>query len=138
MIRNDLKSGTPVLYVKGTNHIELGIIKRRNNTDDGYFVRYHTGDTAASTPDRLLAPIENVYAFQVIRKDVNNEIQSQKARRIAHEVIKKLEEYVGIHYGDQLLNNGSEGDEDFTKGLLGDSYYNLEDIITRAIEEYED
>jgi len=91
MKREDCKIGLPVIYVKGDNHLELGIIKSFNS-EGVPFVCYHMGSTAACTPYHMLRPLFNNYAFQIIRKDVNNEMKTQKARRIAYAIIERLEE----------------------------------------------
>ena len=41
--------GELFVYVNG-DRWELGMVKRPNNTGDGYFCWYSTGDTAANTP----------------------------------------------------------------------------------------
>ena len=48
------KAGELFVYVNG-DRWELGMVKRENNTGDGYFCYYSTGDTAANTP------IENMH-----------------------------------------------------------------------------
>ena len=102
------KPGDIIIYRNGDRH-ELGEVKRPSA--NGYFVRYHTGDTAANTPHELIIPIQNAYAFQIIRKDVNNEIQTQKAREIAARILEYFP-------------------------FKGDEYYKYEDIITSIIENY--
>lgn len=104
-----------LIYVKSAEHAELGEVKRENNDGSGYFVRYHMGDTAANTPKELLVPITNAYAFQIIRKDVNNEIQTQKARQIANRIIETV-----------------------MPRLTGEKYYEAEDAITEIIENYKE
>jgi len=133
-MKKQFKKGQAIIYLKEDNSsgVELGIIKRRNNTNNGYFVNYHTGDTAANTPDHLITDIQNDYAFQIIRKDVNNEIQSQKARRMASEIINQLKEHVENNFGEQLFNE----EEKSTEGLFGDAYYSWENIITQIIEDF--
>ena len=103
MKREDCKVGMPVLYVKGENHVELGIIKSFNS-EGVPFVCYHIGSTAACTPYHMLKPIFNEYAFQIIRKDVNNEIESQKARRIAAAIIEHLESFCIEELGSNLID----------------------------------
>ena len=114
----EYKIGQAVLYIKGKDHVELGIISSFNNVGEP-FVRYHTGSTAACTPLHMLQPIANDYAFQIIRKDVNNEIQLQKARRMACHIIETVIEPA---YGDSC----------------GEAYYKLEDGITDTIEEFKE
>ena len=43
------KTGELFVYVNG-DRWELGMVKRPNNTGDGYFCWYSRGDTAANTP----------------------------------------------------------------------------------------
>lgn len=55
-----IKPGDVVLYKRrGCDSYELGIVKSRNYRDDGWFVYYSGGDTAASTPDDCLFEFEN-------------------------------------------------------------------------------
>lgn len=111
LTREDCYVGMPVLYYKSDSHVELGIISSFNS-DGVPFVRYHTGSTAACTPYYLLRKIQNDYAFQIIRKDVNNELETQKARRIAKAVIEFLDKV--------------------------NDYSPLENIITKTIENYKE
>lgn len=63
------KAGDVVLCQKGDS-FELGTVKRV--CDDGSgdcFVWYHTGDTAARTRAEDLRKIENLYAFEIRRKN---------------------------------------------------------------------
>ncbi|MCM1130118.1 MAG: hypothetical protein NC310_00445 [Roseburia sp.] len=68
------KVGEIVIYQNGDSY-ELGVVKEvRVKTDwngkpaYGYFVYYHTGDTAAMTDEYLLHKIANSYAFEIRRK----------------------------------------------------------------------
>lgn len=98
MKREDCKVGMPVLYVKGNSHVELGIVKSFNS--EGIpFVLYHTGSTAACTPYDMLKPLFNGYVFQIIRKDVNNEMKTQKARRMAIEIIRVVRDMYDVIEG---------------------------------------
>lgn len=94
MKQEDIKVNMPVLYVKGNDHYELGIVKRL--TPNGAFVRYHMGDTAANTPAYLLQPLQNSYAFQIIRKDVNNDIETSHALQLAVHIVENLEGLVSL------------------------------------------
>lgn len=107
-----------VIYQNG-NSFELGIIKRKANDPNTYFVRYHMGDTAACTHARNLHKIQNSYVFQIIRKDVNKDINTQKARMMANDMIKTIIE--------PLLGEVIKGKE----------YSDLEDQITDFIEIYQ-
>lgn len=107
-----------VIYQNG-NQFELGVVKSKANQDDEYFVRYHMGDTAACTHAINLHKIHNSYVFQVIRKDVNSDITTQKARMMANDLIETIIE--------PFLQAGIEGDE----------YYELEDRLTDFIESYQ-
>lgn len=46
------------VYVNGDKW-ELGMVKRPNNTGDGYFCWYSRGDTAANTPLRCMHKLAN-------------------------------------------------------------------------------
>ena len=64
--KKDFKEGEHVVYIgmtpeKEIYSIEIGKIKRLCN--DGAFVYYHTGDTAAKTLYRDLYKIKNEYAI---------------------------------------------------------------------------
>lgn len=50
--------GELFVYVNG-DRWELGMVKRPNNTGDGYFCWYSTGDTAANTPVDHMHKLEN-------------------------------------------------------------------------------
>ena len=50
--------GELFVYVNG-DRWELGMVKRPNNTGDGYFCWYSTGDTAANTPTRCMHKLAN-------------------------------------------------------------------------------
>ena len=52
------KTGELFVYTNGDKW-ELGQVKRENNTGDGYFCYYSTGDTAASTPLRCMHKLAN-------------------------------------------------------------------------------
>lgn len=64
--KNDFKQGEYVVYIgmtpdKEIYAIEVGKIKRL--CDNGAFVYYHTGDTAAKTDYKDLYKIKNEYAI---------------------------------------------------------------------------
>ena len=50
-----------VIYLNGDS-VELGLIKRV--VDDGAFVWYHGGETAAKTPFECMRPLRNAYAIK--------------------------------------------------------------------------
>lgn len=65
--KNDFKEGEYVVYIGMTPEkeiyaVEVGKIKRL--CDDGAFVYYHTGDTAAKTNYKDLYKIKNAYAIK--------------------------------------------------------------------------
>ena len=62
---NKFEIGEVVLYQNG-ERFELGVVK--SIRENGYFVNYHTGDTAALTNERDLHKIANSYAFEIRRK----------------------------------------------------------------------
>lgn len=64
--KKDFKEGEYVVYIGMTPEkeiyaVEIGKIKRL--CDDGAFVCYHTGDTAAKTNYKDLYKIKNAYAI---------------------------------------------------------------------------
>lgn len=64
--KNDFKEGEYVVYIgmtpdKEIYAVEIGKIKRL--CDNGAFVYYHTGDTAAKTDYKDLYKIKNEYAI---------------------------------------------------------------------------
>lgn len=111
---NMFKRGDIVLHCLHDT-CKLGEVKSVKSSGDLYYVRYHSGDTATLTEEALLQPIDNIDAFQVIRKDVNNDIQTQKARRIANKILETI-----------------------APPLKGSSYYKYEDMITKILEEYKE
>ena len=116
MRQQDIRLGQAVLYVKGVKHIELGIVKSFSAKGDP-FVLYHTGSTAACTPTYMLQPLYNEYAFQIIKKDVNEEYPTQHARQIAAIIIQE--------HLDDLIKCKEDSKEDCIT---------LEDSITKLIE----
>lgn len=54
-----IKPGDWVVYQNGMR-FELGRVVRRNNKDTGWFICYHNGDTATSTPNECLHEIMNL------------------------------------------------------------------------------
>ena len=55
---SEFKAGELFVYVNG-DRWELGMVKRENNSGDGYFCWYHRGDTAANTPTRCMHKLAN-------------------------------------------------------------------------------
>lgn len=131
----EYKPGDAVIYLRGDNsgEVELGIVKRV--TDRGCFVRYHMGDTAAHTPFEFLQPIKNSYAFNIIRKDVNNTYQTQHARQIAASIIDKIEEF--CEDGAPTIKVDLTEHTDDSALIFGTTYYNMEDAFTELIENTE-
>ena len=68
------------LQIKTKEHIELGVITSFNSVGQP-FVLYHTGDTAACTPKRLLQPIFNEYAFIIERVNCRTEFAKVQEKR---------------------------------------------------------
>lgn len=88
-ISGAFKAGDVALY-KWTNgeHYELGVVKKP--CDDGSgdcFVWYHQGDTASRTPYSCLRKIDNLYAFDIRRLRVGEEltIPSEPAEEADHD-----------------------------------------------------
>jgi hypothetical protein len=54
--------GELFIYVNGDRY-EIGKVKRPNNTGDGYFCYYHSGDTAANTPTDRMHKLTNAYTI---------------------------------------------------------------------------
>ena len=52
------ENGELFVYVNG-DRWELGMVKRPNNTGDGYFCWYSRGDTAANTPIECMHKLAN-------------------------------------------------------------------------------
>lgn len=57
---HDFKEGEYIIYVNGDRY-EIGKIKRI--VQDGAFVWYHSGDTAAKTPFDCMHKLENEYVI---------------------------------------------------------------------------
>ena len=55
---SEYRQGELFVYVNG-DRWELGIVKRPNNTGDGYFCWYSRGDTAANTPTDHMHKLDN-------------------------------------------------------------------------------
>lgn len=66
-MRNKFNVGDFVIYKNGDTYY-LGEIKEVLKFRRAYRVWYHTGDTTAITPENMLIPIYNAYAFDIKRK----------------------------------------------------------------------
>ena len=55
--------GELFVYING-DKAEIGKVKRKNNTGDGYFCYYHEGDTAADTPLECMYKLVNNYTIK--------------------------------------------------------------------------
>lgn len=108
-----------VLYKNGERY-ELGIIKevipyerRAYTKQDGIFgaptgelytaykyrVWYHMGDTTALTDEHLLHPVSNAYAFNIVRKQVDKNINHpMTCRSIAAMILDGFEFYGELYY----------------------------------------
>jgi hypothetical protein len=59
-MKNNFKENELIIYQNG-DCFEIGKIKRL--TDDGAFVYYHSGDTAAKTPFSCMHKLSNAYCI---------------------------------------------------------------------------
>ena len=84
-----------------------------------YLVFYHTGNTTALTPEELLIPINNIYAFTIIRKSVEDGIKYSPARQMASRMLGQTELYGEFYYKmEDWLTKFLEGDEhDLPSGI---------------------
>jgi hypothetical protein len=117
MYQSKFKKGEIVLYQNG-NIFELGIIKTVVNAgsqEEGkiaynYRVWYHTGDTTALTHESDLHKITNAYAFNIIRRSANDEIDMNPCRQLAANILTDVPVYE-------------------------ENYYELEDWLTKIFNE---
>ena len=58
MAEDEFTEGELFVYTNG-DRWELGMVKRPNNAEDGYFCWYSTGDTAANTPTSHMHKLAN-------------------------------------------------------------------------------
>lgn len=125
---NKFKVNEIVLYQNG-ERFELGVVKEvlEGNTTitvhpDStrtkevhtykYRVWYHTGDTTALTDECYLHKIENAYAFNIIRKSDNKDIELSPARQLASRILGQLELYGDFYYKvEDWLTDFLEGNE---------------------------
>lgn len=106
---NKFKVNETVLYENG-ERFELGVVKEV--LDNKYRVWYHTGDTTALTDECYLHKIENAYAFNIIRKSANKEIELSPARQLASRILGQLELYGDFYYKvEDWLTDFLEGNE---------------------------
>jgi len=121
MIKSKFKKGEIAIYQNGEN-FEIGEVTEIFNCFDHfeYSLRYHKGDTTARTHEIDLHKIKNNYAFQIIRKDTNNCINTQKARQMACKIIEEVVEPTAL------------------KNLTHELYFLAEDDITKIIEEFQE
>lgn len=59
----EFEEGELFVYING-DKAEIGKVKRKNNTGDGYFCYYSLGDTAANTPVRCMYKLANAYVLK--------------------------------------------------------------------------
>ena len=67
-----IKPGDWVVYQNGSR-FRLRRVVGRNNADNGWFVCYHNGETAASTPDHCLHELENLAGDWIEPKTLGGE-----------------------------------------------------------------
>ena len=70
------ENGELFVYVNG-DRWELGMVKRPNNTGDGYFCWYSLGDTAANTPTELMHKLANAGFTHIERPTATHMIVNQ-------------------------------------------------------------
>ena len=75
--------GELFVYTNG-NRWELGMVKRPNNTGDGYFCWYSRGDTAANTPTCHMHKLANA-GFTHIEQLLDNAIPTATRISVPHE-----------------------------------------------------
>ncbi len=111
---NKFNKGEVVLYQNG-DVFELGIVKEVLNIHfekPTYRVWYHTGDTTAVTSERHLHKVSNAYAFNIIRKSANKEIELSPARQLASRILGQVELYGDFYYQvEDWLTDFLEGNE---------------------------
>lgn len=107
------KVGDVILYTNGTKN-EIGIVKsivceEHTEIEYKYFVNYHTGDTAACTPEELMKPFVNTYTYTIIRRKADSSsINDTPARQWAAKILED-------------------------SSLKGEAYYTEEDRITAIL-----
>lgn len=114
---NKFNKGEVVLYQNG-ERFELGIVKEV--AGNKYRVWYHTGDSTALTDESLLHKVDNLYAFNVIRKSANNkDINLCPARQLASRILGQVELYGDFYYQvEDWLTDFLEGNEhDLPEGI---------------------
>lgn len=57
------EEGELFVYINGDS-AEIGKVKRKNNTGDGYFCYYSSGETAANTPFDCMYKLINNYTIK--------------------------------------------------------------------------
>lgn len=112
------KVGDVILYTNGPKN-EIGIVKsvvahepsgeEYTEIEYKYFVNYHTGDTAACTPEELMKPFVNTYAYTIIRRKADS---------------SSIDDTPARQWAAKILADSS---------LKGDAYYKEEDRITAIL-----
>ena len=111
---NEFKPNELFVYVNGSRW-ELGMVKRPNNSGDGYFCWYSRGDTAANTPLRCMRKLENAGWTHI--------------EQALDDAIEEIVELCGSCPSDQL-ELGSDGcDERCREGIEGECW---KDFLTKA------
>lgn len=99
---HNITPGQVILYSNGDRH-ELGVVKRV--TETGAFVNYHMGDTAAHTGFEHMKPIENEYAFLIVRKSVETEVRYNPILQLSERIILGMDSYDPVVSTEKILND---------------------------------
>ena len=138
------KVGEVVMYQNGDRN-ELGIVKKveslgsheENRIAWGYRVWYHTGDTTAMTHESLLKPISNAYAYTVLRRGVNPEMELDPCKQMAHKLMHALDSLVRENFGsDNNLWISEEESElvDEMPGMINGIYEETLELYTKILK----
>lgn len=82
---------------------------------------------------------------KTIRKNKDNStidydaIQNNPNRQLANKILDGIDDYIVNKFGESMFNNylgdfDDNGEEHIIEGLFGDSYYDLEDLVTEIIK----
>ncbi len=138
------KPGDVVLYRNGTVY-ELGIVKSVTTLSSelegevpyGYYVWYHTGDTAALTHESDLYRLNNSYAFTVLRRSVEHTVEQNPCIAMASVIMRVIDDVVRKNYGDEnnlwLTEDEAEEQDDYP-GMISGVRDEILEVITKVLK----
>lgn len=138
------KPGDVVLYRNG-NVYELGIVKSVTTLSSefegevpyGYYVWYHTGDTAALTHESDLHRLNNSYAFTALRRSVEHTVEQNPCKALASVIMRVVDDVVRENYGNEnnlWLTEDEADEQDDYPGMFSGARDAVLEAITKVLK----